>query len=217
MLGISERSVNRILTGGTLTTERLFEILDIMGITLKDLVLMEEVEKERIEFDFTPEQEEYFVKNFQIGLFYSLLFLYDSAKELAKDYNLDDVTVGKMLSELEKQGLLKWLPGNEAELFEPRKFNTYKGPVYKSMGGKVANSLLEKAFKESSTPPYIFVPNLSENAFKKFQIKFKELFLEIKKEREIESLLKVPTKPVGILLCIEPYEPLYEELRNLRL
>jgi len=191
LLGISERSVNRILTGGTLTTDRLFEICKVMGITLKELLLMEEGELERMDFEYTIEQEEFFVKNWATGLFYIRLFTYPSVKKLAKDYNIDDVTITKMLSDLEKLNLLKWLPGNEAKLYEPRKFNIQGGPVYRFKAKRLGEMLLNKSLKNEKDPGFLFFPNLTDHALKKFRVKLKELFLEIKKEREMEALLRI--------------------------
>ena len=217
LLGISERSVNRILTGGTLTTDRLFEICKVMGITLKELLLMEEGDLERMDFEFTIEQEEFFVINWTTGLFYTQLFTFGSVKELAKHFNIDDVSITKMLSDLEKLNLLKWLPGNEVQLYEPRKFNRQGGPVYKAQAKRFAHLLVDKSLSNEKDPLFLIFPNLSETAIKKFRIKLKELFLDIKKEREIETLLKIPTETVGVLLCMEPAELDYEKLQDLRL
>ena len=45
----------------------------------------------------------------------------------------------------------------------------------------------------------------------------KELYGEIKKDREIEILLGIPSETVGVLLCLEPFQQDYEDLRNWKL
>ena len=131
-LGISANSVNRIFYQGTFTLDRFLKICDLIGVTLQDLLQMGDVDLGRRDTQFSIEQEEVFASNPIHLSFHNLLWTYDSPNELAKDFNIDDITLGKLLSQLEKMNLLEWLPGNEAKLKEPRKYGLKDGPIYRA-------------------------------------------------------------------------------------
>ena len=216
-LEISERSLSRVFSGHGLTVERLFNICDIIDVTLAELLQIGEVDLQHTNFEFTPEQEKFLAHNFNFMRFYTLLWSSKSAKAVAKEYNIDDITLGKILSQLEKLNLLKWLPHNEVELIGVRKYNDVNGELIRTHGVRLAKILAEKSVQNKDKPGFIFFPDLSKSAQDKIRVKMKEFYEEIKKDREIETLLGIPSETMGVLLCLEPFQHDYEDIRNWKL
>jgi len=216
VLGITERSVIRTLSEGSISVERLLSICDLMGVSLIDFVKMIEVDIEKRDDEFTQEQEEFFAGNWNFLTFYILLFDYDSPKQLAREYRIDKNTLEKMLAKLDELKIIEWLPGNEAKILGPRKFARDMGPIDKA-SEPIIKQFMENNFKNLSGRSFYRIVNLSKRAQKKFQENMDKMAKEIGKEMEIERMLKVPFEPVGFYLGIGPMDFPYENLKDFKL
>ena len=216
-LGISERSVNRIFSEGTFTLDRFMKVCELIDISLSDLEKMTKMDIEHWDNSLTIEQEEFFINNFEYMIFYSLLFEYESVKKLAKDYQIDDITIGKLLAQLEKLGLIEWLPGNEAKVILPRKHATSDGPLVHEHGKSIIASMVDISINSEKEKDFLLFTLLSKSSQKMMREKMEELYNEMRKNNEIEGRLKIPGETVGVYMGIRPINHLYKKVHGLRL
>jgi len=216
-LGISERSINRIFSEGTFTLDRFMKVCELIGISLSDLEKMIKLDIEHWDNQFNTEQEEFFVKNFDYLIFYSLLFEYESIKKLAKDYKIGDVTIGKLLAQLEKLGLIEWLPGNEAKVIHPRKHASPDGPLVYGHGKGIISEMVDISLNSEKDKDFLLFTILSKSSQKLMREKMEELYNEMRKNNEIEGRLKIPGETVGVYMGIRPMNHLYKKVHGLRL
>lgn len=216
-LGISERSVNRIFAEGTFTLDRFMSVLNLLEISLSDLEKMVNLDVEAWDDKFTDEQENFFVKNFDYLIFYSLLWEYKSVKKLAKDYHIDKVTIGKLLSRLEKLDLIKWLPENEAKLLPPRKHASSDGPLVYAHGKGMISEMVDISLNSDKDKDFLLFTLLSKRSQKLMREKMEELYNEVRKNNEVEGRLKIPGEAVGIYMGIRPINHMYKRLHGLKL
>lgn len=216
MLGISRDSIKRIFSQGTLTLDRLIKICNFLGMNFQDLSLLMDVEYEANEYFFSLEQESFFAENFNYLFFYQLIFKYDSVKDLAKDYDLNDQTIVKILSKLDEFELVEWLPGNEVKILGHRKFASTDGPVSKKHSKRLSLRLIEESVKNEKDENFLFFLTLSERASQKYNAKFKVMKDEIRKEMEIERILNIPGDLYGVFLHLSPSDFIQDELKGFK-
>jgi len=216
-LGISERSISRVFSEGTLSVNRLLKACEYLDFSLKDLLELVDLEFEYREFNFTREQEEFFAENPEYALFYNLINHYDSIKNLAQDYGIDENTVVKILAKLEKLKLIEWLPGNEAKTLGPRKFASQDGPLHKSQSSWIIPRLVENSLNAEKDRDIFLLINLSKPMQNKLKDKLEEVSKEIRKDMDMDRVLKTPTELVGVYLLVRSADFVYERLKNLKL
>ena len=213
-LGLSERSVARILLEETISFERVLKICNIIGITLTELEQVGEVDIEARDFYFSQEAEDFFAKNWDYILYYNYLYRNESTKEMAEEFNIDNVTLGKILSQLEKLDLLEWLPNNKAKIKAPRKFARPNGKIYQTHGIPMAHKVVDLSFEFEKDRELIIFLHLSKNAQIKYRQKLKDFVGEMRREMEIEALLNVPTDVVGFFSGMAPFSQEYDRLKE---
>jgi transcriptional regulator with XRE-family HTH domain len=218
LLDISETTVGRIFSEGTFTLERFLKILEVIGIPLQELLSMQEIEMEGRSQTLTLEQEKFFVKNLNYLAFAILLIKFEKPQKVADAYNLSKETMYKILGQLEKLGLINWLPGDEVRILVSRRTMFLKdGPLSTLLDRQEIAAFVDNDFKGPNEFEYFSIFYLSERAQKILHAKMEELSKEIGKEMDLEALLKVPSEQVGIYMAIRPFEdPFIENLRGLK-
>jgi DNA-binding MarR family transcriptional regulator len=216
MLEISETSVKRVFSEGTFTLDRFIKICNLIGLSYQDLFYMIEADLNK-EFEFNLEQEEFFAKNFNHCLFFFALHQYGSVKTVVEKYNIDKQTTVKLLADLEKAGFLEWLPGDEAKLLVGRKFILRDGPIIRDHYDSFMRHYADWVLNNEGERLNIYFLGLSKGAQKRIKLKFEELRREIRREQEMEVVLKTPTEFTSIGLDIRPYPHFFDQLQDFRL
>ncbi len=216
MLGISRDSVKRIFSQGTITLDRLIKICNHLEVDFHDLNLLMEIDHALKEFEFSTEQELFFAKNFPCLIFYRLIFTYDSIKDLARDYDLDENTITKILAELDELKLIEWLPGNEVKILGRQKFTSKDKPIFKAYSNRIKTVLREESYEGEGEDEILLGLSLSKRALEKYRTKFKILSEEMVREMEVERILNVESEVIGFSLIMRPFNSIYDELKGFK-
>ncbi len=113
-LACSEVTAKRVLNQEELTLSRLSAIMNWLDLSFTDLEYLANKELESTEASFTEEHERFFVKNPEALIY--LFYLYNKDQVGAKKIGKSAANTNKILSSLEKQQLIEWLPDNKVQL-----------------------------------------------------------------------------------------------------
>lgn len=208
MLEISEGSVGRIFSEGTFTLERFVRICNLIGFSLEDLILLESSELSEMQFEYTLEQEIFFAqsKNKNYLVFFEFLLDGKLPHEIAKENELDDNMLVKLLSQLEKLHLIEWLPGNKAKILTSRMIAYKKdGPLTRAYAKESMDRFLDHNFDGENEIFFTSIVQFSQDHQKKVILKIEEMAKDIKKEMKITEALKMETNPCGLVLALRPW------------
>jgi len=210
LLGISEGSVQRIFSEGTFTLERFVKICGLIDLSFEDLAQLEEKSQSRIQVFYTLEQERFFARpeNKNMLLFFEWIQYGKDPKEIAHGYGMTEGHLVKILSSLEKIGLIDGLPGNEFKVKNPYPILFIKGgPLAQIYRKEVLRDFLATSYEEGKENILSMKFFLSRDAQKKWGAKFEEMALEMRKEMYREKLLGIAYEPVGFTLALRPFVP----------
>ena len=114
-LSMSEANIKRIFSTHSFSLERLEEICAMINISLSDLFLIAEKQKDQLS-QLTIEQERELVSN--IKLFLVAVCVRDawSFDEIIKHYQLTEHDCIRLLAKLDKLKMIQLLPNNEYKL-----------------------------------------------------------------------------------------------------
>jgi len=206
MLKISEQSVKRLFSKGTFTLERFMEVCDLLGLSLDDLTKMAEISSEEIIFEFSFEQEEFFAKNIKFLAFFNMLFK-NTPDQIAKKYNLNKKDLLNYLSKLDELGLIEWLPGNKVKLLTPPRFKWREdGPLGKRFWKFAFDDFHKPKFDHPLAISSLLSFEFSKSSQKKLREDIEKLLREAKKVSDMERILKVSTKKVGLYVAMRSWE-----------
>jgi len=212
MLEISEGSVGRIFSEGTFTLNRFVKICNLIGLSIEDLILLEEIEVPGRQFEYTLEQEQYLARplNKNILVFFELLIHGKTPQEIAREYGLDDNMLVKILSQLEKLGLIEWLPENQAKILTSKMITFLKdGPISKTYTRETLEDFFKHDFNGKNEVYIGSFIQLSLKHQERIVAKMEALLKEIKKEIKIEDMFDTKTEAVGMVLAIRSWKPEY--------
>ena len=208
MLDISEATIGRNFSEGNFSLKRFIKICSLIGVSIEDLIQMGEKEEPTIQITYTLEQEHLLAKNKNYLVFMDLLTLGNTPNQIAKDYGLDEGILIKILSGLEKVGLIEWLPGNKAKLTPPHILQFIRnGPCEKAYTRDYIYDFLEGSFEGENELVFMGWMQLSAQQQQKLLTSFKEQIREVKKDLKISHLLDVPKDPCGLVLAFKPWAP----------
>lgn len=208
MLGMSEATVGRNFSEGNFSLKRFMEICSLIGISIEELIQMGEKEAPTIQITYTLEQERFLAQNKNYLVFLDLLTLGDSPNQIAKEHGLDEGTIVKILSKMEKVGLLEWLPGNEVKLTPPYILQYIRnGPCEKAYTRDYLYDFLEGSFEGEDELVFMGWMQLTTQQQQKLLTSFKEQIREVKNDLKISQIMDIPKDPCGLVLAFRPWAP----------
>lgn len=150
-LGISSRTVKRIIKGDDYSISKLAEVCDCIGIRFFDLMQLAHEEKEE-SFQLTKEQEEFFASSPQHYKFLTELIRKKKLQEIRDQNNITRKDTDRYLRDLEKMGILERLPGEDYKLKVRGGHNFISnGPLDKAISRRDALRFLEMIQDEKGT------------------------------------------------------------------
>ena len=115
-LELSLPSVKRLFSTGDISLNRLDKICEMSGIEFTDLLKLMDLSKSKFHSELTLEQEDFLSENPKAMAYLELLFLGLTPKKIQDEYNLTENQSHKLLSSLDKHGLIEWRPGDKVKL-----------------------------------------------------------------------------------------------------
>lgn len=147
-LKLSESSVKRIISSNDCTLERLEEICHCLQLDLSDL-LNSTPRKRKLLNQLTWKQEEELTKNKELLVLAVCVMNLWSLDDVIKHLNISEPQCVKLLSSLERIGLIELQPGNRYKLLVARHFSWITtGPIM-TMVTAMAGDYFNHHFNES--------------------------------------------------------------------
>jgi len=115
-LGISSRTVKRIMHGNDYSMAKLAEVCDAIGIKFFDLMRLAQEEEREESFKLTVEQEEFLATNPKHFKFFSKLVKGLSLQAIKENYGLTNKALVSYVKDLESFGLLDRLSDSQVQL-----------------------------------------------------------------------------------------------------
>ncbi len=210
MLDISDATVKRTFSIGSFSLERFLKIGDLIDLSFQDLAQLEEQTENKIQFYYTREQEEFLARpeNINHFLLYESLNYLMSLEDVVEEFGISKDHLVKLLSGLEKIGLIERLPGNKLKKVSLYPINWIRdGVLDRAYRGAILDDFFEP-FKES-IDDFLSMDMIymSGESRKKWESKLKEISLEMKKEMYREQILGIPHDSLGVVIGVRRYVP----------
>ena len=145
-LGVSEATIKRNLNQEDLSLERLYAILDILGVSLKELGDSTDALAYSDEH-LSLEQETFFVANPKYYAFFYLLVFKFSVKDIQNRYRLSDAQIETYLDTLENLGVIKRIGPLGVKPIKNPQVWTLESPLYKKFFRPVMQAMTERILR----------------------------------------------------------------------
>jgi transcriptional regulator with XRE-family HTH domain len=153
ILGKSETTVKRYLTGHCLTFDVLESLCRVVDMRLSDV--LEIAREESVDSVLTPEEERQLAKQpFLAALFY-LLAQGLTPATLQRDFDIGSAEMNGYLTALDRAGLIRLFPYNRVRLRVSRNFNVQRGGPLMRLAHEAILKGLFDAF-EATSPDWSF-------------------------------------------------------------
>ncbi len=143
-LKISVPTLKRWLAGKTISFDHLQQLCSALDLTLGELISHAENAAPKKE-SYTLAQEEFFVSAPDVLAFFDQLLQGKRVSTIIKKYHLSAHQTERILSQLDKQGLIDWLPKNKVKLrFSGEPVWQKKGPLANHFGKSILSDFLQE-------------------------------------------------------------------------
>jgi predicted transcriptional regulator len=154
LLSLSESGVKKIFASRDCSFTRLSQISRVLGFQISDILAELSQEKTR-GTQFSPAQQEYFLKNPDVFKFFvKLVIERETVAEIKEKFHLSDERTFQLLKKLDDLKLIQLMPGGRPKLpplFLVKNFGS--GPllekVYQEWGGSIVKDLAHPKYQES--------------------------------------------------------------------
>lgn len=184
-LQMSESGVKKIFSGSDCSFLKLVEITKILNIKISDL--LQEIEREEMKpVEFSPKQQEVFIKNKDLFHFFvKLVIERTSLEEIKKESKLSEAQTFKYLRSLDELGLIEILPENRIQIPDISLVSNFStGPLlektYNSWGHRIVDELAHPKHQESAQF-IIRCLKMKEETYQDFLNQLRELEKDIAK------------------------------------
>lgn len=205
-LGLSLPSVKRMFSQEDLTLSRFNQICLFLEVDMSEVFKFAEAHKEALLGKLTLEQEEWLSKKPQRLSYLELLMEGMKPSQIEKEFGLDAQSTTKILSDLDKWGLIKWLPGNKVQLLVTNSIQILPhGPLRKILQDKGVKSFLDSTFDGPGENQDLVTMKISEQTLQRFSSQLKKLLRDTIKESHIENQSSLKTIPIGVFTAVRPW------------
>lgn len=205
-LGLSLPSVKRMFSQEDLTLSRFNQICLFLEVDMSEVFKLAEAHKEALLGKLTLEQEECLSKKPQRLSYLELLLEGMKPSQIEKEFGLDAQSTTKILSDLDKWGLIKWLPGNKVQLLVTNSIQILPhGPLRKILQDKGVKSFLDSTFDGPGENQDLVTMKISEQTLQRFSSQLKKLLRDTIKESHIENQSSLKTIPIGVFTAVRPW------------
>ncbi len=205
-IGLSEASVKRVLSRGTLSVARLGAICDAVDIELGELVRIAREQRGRPR-ELSLSQERALAAQPTLMLVFHLLRHGWRADEIVREYALDRPALVRALARLDRLRLIELLPGDKVRLQVPDDFGWRRdGPVRQRYIVRAMSEFLRHGFAAAGEVLSFEVRELSDASSALLQRRLQRLEREFREMAEIDAALPAARRrSAGMMLAMRPW------------
>lgn len=206
VLGLSEASIKRCFSRGTFTLERLERICGVIGLEISDLV--ELAQERRPAFtSLTPQQEEALIQDPRLLLVTFLVLSHWRFDDIVRGFQIDRHDAVRLLSRLDRLGMIDLLPGNRIKLRTTRNFSWRKeGPVQRFFEKEVLRDFLGSRFDAAGERMHFVGGLLSSASLERVQQGMERVAREFDELVEADAVLPLDERhSSAALLAARPW------------
>jgi len=215
-LGMSESSVKRMFSKKRMSLERLEAICTQVGIEIPDLLELARTSEGRLT-ELTEAQERALVGDERLLLVGLLALGNWSAEEMREAYRLTEADLVKLLTQLDRLGIIDLLPGNRIKLRLARNFAWRKrGPLQQFFEGRVQKHFFDTSFHGPGEVRFVVHGSLSDHSNALLQGRMRKLAEEFdvlaEDDRRVDHHTLLGTT---LVIAMRPWElGIFTELRR---
>jgi transcriptional regulator with XRE-family HTH domain len=216
-LGLSEPSVKRVLSRGTLTMDRLARIASLLGFTVAELVQEAAAAVPRLQ-RLTAEHEAELVADEALLLVAVCALNRWSLQEIVGEYRLTKAQCLKHLLRLDRMGIVELLPGDRIRPLVAPNFNWLPGgPIRAYFNRSALGDFLDSGFTGNEESLEFTHGMLTKPALAQLLLdmqRLRERLVALHKESAHAPLAE--RTGIGLLLAMRQWEPRgFRQLRRL--
>lgn len=205
-LDLSEASVKRVLSRGPITLDRLDAICVALDLDFQELARMSR-QHTKADQDLTPEQESALADDAKLLAVFSLLLNDWSAAEICAEYAISAIECVRLLSRLDRLGLIALQPGNRVKLNTARRMVWRKsGPIRKRYESSVLREFFASDFADQGEALRFEVRELGSASLSVLQRRMQRLAEEFNELADLDASLPAQERrSVGFAGAIRPW------------
>jgi len=202
-LGVSQTTVKRWFTGGSVTINLLENLCALIGIGVADLFELANRDQDTRLRCLSEEQEEALGSDRHLAFLFYLFLQGWSPQELQREYGLPEPILVKYLVQLDKLRLIDLLPGNRIKLLTVRQFEWRKdGPMMRVMDRHVKRLFADVDYSDPSALWQVEIGKLSAASRAQLDEKFRMLKLEVRHLAENDRTVPTDSKEWYAVLVV---------------
>ncbi len=215
-LRLSESSVKRMFSQENLSLSRLEQICSLMNLEIADLLELTRHAGRRVT-ELTEERERELISHPKMLLVAILAISHWTASKMLETYQLSASELVKMLTRLDKMGVIELLPENRIKVRLARNFNWRKaGPIQRFFEERVQGQFFDSSFLGAGELRVMVHGSLSRRSIELLHQRMRKIGEEfdalVGEDRQLDHTLREGTT---LLLAIRPWElGIFTELRR---
>ena len=215
-LGLSESTVKRLFSREDLSLNRLEQICALMGLEIADLLELTRNAGRRVT-ELTEVQERELVSHPKMLLVAILAISHWTASKMLETYALSESELVKILTRLDRMGIIELLAENRIKVRLARNFIWRKvGPIQQFFESRVQKQFFESSFLGPGELRVMVHGSLSVRSIELLQQRMRKIGEEfdalVGEDRQLDHSMREGTT---LLLAIRPWElGLFTELRR---
>jgi transcriptional regulator with XRE-family HTH domain len=205
LLDMTEAGVKRSFSLKTFSLHRFEQLCSLAGTTLENLSSGIASHKEQNLHEYTLEQEKLFSETPQYLAVFDQLLNGKTVKKIEKKLKLSKGQVSSSLKEIEKVGLIEWLPKDRIRILVSDVKWRENGPLRRKFSKLAKDEFLQHDFSGKNENFSFSILKLTPKSFAELNIRIKELLTEFSQKGEVQSKMGLEQKSVGLLSAVREW------------
>lgn len=204
-LGLSESSVKRIMSDGTMSVDRLSRILELLDMSFTDFAMLTATRPETPAI-LTTEQERHLAADPHLFAVFNLLLFGESASAIVGKYAVPKTKFEASVITLEELGLVERRKKSMTLLCDKEVRWLKNGPLAKRYGDKVKSEFLAGDFETTSSMQSFVTYRLSHKTLALAKRKIGNLLKEIEDSAAVDRAARSSElKPIALMFAMRPF------------
>lgn len=206
-LGISESSVKRTFSKGSMSLVRLEELCELAELEITDLIELTHIAEARAE-ELTEQVEQTLVSDSKLLLVAVLAINHWSASAMLATYTFTEAELVRLLTRLGGLGIITLLPGNRIKIRLARNFAWRKaGPIQRFFEERVQEEFFHSAFLGRGEVRVMVQGSLSDKSNELLQQRIRKIVEEFDALVEDDRSLDRGTRQgTTLVMAMRPWE-----------